>query len=222
MNKTLYVLFLLLMPLLSEAQDRIDLSGRWGISFRNTKTSVTLPGSMNTNDLGDPLSVHTQWTGSLYDSSFYYNPYMAKYREEGKMKFPFFLTPKKHYVGHASYSRSIDIPKSWSRRRIILHLERPHIETTVYVNGKSCGHRMSLSVPHDYDITDAVLPGKSNTLRIDVYNGIENVGVGQDSHSVTDQTQGNWNGIAGDICLKAEPLDGFKAIKPIPTSTAAN
>ena len=216
MNKTLYVLFLLLMPLLSEAQDRIDLSGRWGISFRNTKTSVTLPGSMNTNDLGDPLSVHTQWTGSLYDSSFYYNPYMAKYREEGKMKFPFFLTPKKHYVGHASYSRSIDIPKSWSRRRIILHLERPHIETTVYVNGKSCGHRMSLSVPHDYDITDAVLPGKSNTLRIDVYNGIENVGVGQDSHSVTDQTQGNWNGIAGDICLKAEPLDGFKAIQAYP------
>lgn len=38
-----------------------------------------------------------------------------------------------------------------------------------------------------------------------VYNGIENVCVGQDSHSVTDQTQGNWNGITGRIELQSRP-----------------
>ena len=165
---------------------------------------VMLPGSMLTNDKGDIVSTKTQWTGSLYDSSFYFNPYMAKYRVEGQMKFPFFLTPEKHYVGNAWYKRSIYIPKNWKDRRITLFLERPHIETTVYVNGRRVGHQMSLSTPHRYDITDAVNSGESNTIAICVYNGIENVCVGQDSHSVTDQTQGNWNGIVGRVELQAQ------------------
>ena len=81
-------------------------------------------------------------------------------------------------------------------------MERPHIETTLQVNGQKVGHEMSLSVPHRYDITNMVKFGAENLLDIDVYNGIENVCVGQDSHSVTDQTQGNWNGIAGDMCRR--------------------
>lgn len=48
-------------------------------------------------------------------------------------------------------------------------------------------------------------PAATNEIEIRIYNGIENVCVGQDSHSVTDQTQGNWNGISGDISLRATP-----------------
>jgi hypothetical protein len=78
---------------------------------------------------------------------------------------------------------------------VTLYLERPHIETTLLVNGREVGHQMSLSTPHQYDITEYVTFGADNELAICVYNGIENVCVGQDSHSVTDQTQDNWNGI---------------------------
>ena len=63
---------------------------------------------------------------------------------------------------------------------------------------------MSLSTPHRYDVTKYLKFGESNDIAIRVYNGIENVCVGQDSHSVTDQTQGNWNGIAGRIELQAQ------------------
>ena len=131
---------------------------------------------------------------------------MEPYRRPGNTKFPFFLTPARHYVGNAWYQRTTVIPKAWESRRVTLYLERPHIETTVYVNGKEVGHQMSLSVPHQYDITDAVRFGKKNTITIKVYNGIENVCVGQDSHSVTDQTQGDWNGIAGRIELRSAPI----------------
>ena len=191
----------------SVAAQTISLAGPWDLSLGDSTVYhdyVMLPGSMLTNDKGDIVSTKTQWTGSLYDSSFYFNPYMAKYRVEGQMKFPFFLTPEKHYVGNAWYKRSIYIPKNWKDRRITLFLERPHIETTVYVNGRRVGHQMSLSTPHRYDITDDVNCGESNTIAICVYNGIENVCVGQDSHSVTDQTQGNWNGIVGRIELQAQ------------------
>ena len=204
--KRLSVLFCIgLLGMSSFAQQSIDLAGTWKFSVGETANyddAVTLPGSMLTNGKGNDVSVSTRWTGSLYDSSYYFNPYMAKYRVEGSMKFPFFLTPDKHYVGKAWYMRTVNVPKSWKKQRVILYLERPHIETTVYVNDQEAGHQMSLSAPHQYDVTRFIKPGKQNKIAICVYNGIENVCVGQDSHSVTDQTQGNWNGIVGRIELR--------------------
>ena len=134
------------------------------------------------------------------------------------MKFPFFLTPAKHYVGTAWYERTVTIPRSWRKRPVVLFLERPHIETTVFVNGREVGHQLSLSTPHEYDITPFVRFGRRNTIRIRVYNGIENVGVGQDSHSVTDQTQGNWNGIVGRIELQSG--EATPAIRVVPDIAA--
>ena len=188
------------------AQNTLSLAGTWRMDSRLEAQEVTLPGSLLTNGLGDDVTVNTRWTGSLYDSSYYHNPFMEPYRHAGQMKFPFFLTPSKHFVGEVTYSRMVRVPKTWKKQRVTLFLERPHIETTVWVNGHEVGHQMSLSVPHQYDVTDFIRVGKDNEIAIRVYNGIENVCVGQDSHSVTDQTQGNWNGIAGRIELQATPV----------------
>ncbi len=193
-------------------EEKIDLSGSWSFGYGEYPTyndEISLPGSMLTNGKGNHVNTDTKWTGSLYDMSYYYSDLYAPYREPGNIKFPFFLTPDKEYVGNAWYRKSVEIPREWSGKRIILHLERPHIETTLTVNGEEAGHQMSLSTPHEYDITEFVEPGSDNRIEIKVYNGIENVCVGQDSHSVTDQTQGNWNGIAGEIYLKATPKDAF-------------
>ena len=213
MIRTIMLSFTLLCGLTLQAQQVISLSGTWDFSLGSQPGSgsdfqdhVTLPGSMLTNGKGDPVTVRTQWTGSLYDSSFYFNPYMERYRQEGAMKFPFFLTPERHYTGNAWYRKTVLVPKKWKRQQVTLCLERPHIETTVYVNGQEVGHQMSLSVPHRYDVTNYLSFGKENEIVIRVYNGIENVCVGQDSHSVTDQTQGNWNGIAGRIELQTSPI----------------
>ena len=188
------------------AQHTLSLAGTWHMDSRLDAKEVVLPGSLLTNDIGDEVTVNTRWTGSLYDSSYYHNPFMEPYRHAGKMKFPFFLTPSKHFVGEVTYSRTVRVPKAWKKQRVTLFLERPHIETTVFVNGCEVGHQMSLSVPHQYDVTDFIHAGKDNEIAIRVYNGIENVCVGQDSHSVTDQTQGNWNGLAGRIELQATPI----------------
>ena len=194
------------------AQSRIDLSGRWQSSLGD----VTLPGSLLTNDKGDRPSMDTRWTGSLYDSSYYYNPYMARYRLQGQMKFPFFLTPNRHFVGNVTYTRRVAVPRNWKGQRVTLMLERPHIETTLTVNGRKVGHQTSLSVPHVYDVTAFVRPGHDNEIAVHVYNGIENVCVGQDSHSVTDQTQGNWNGLAGRLELQAHGREPIGAVRVYP------
>ena len=88
----------------------LDLSGTWkfqidrddaGIKERwfdkgLTTDHINLPGSMPEKLKGDDVTVRTRWTGSLYDSSYYFNPYMEKYRIDGQVKLPFFLTPDKH------------------------------------------------------------------------------------------------------------------------------
>ena len=209
MPKYLFTLILILCCNIVAAQRTIDLSGQWSFGTGEQPVlndCISLPNSMITASKGDDVTAQTQWTGSTYDSSYYFNPAMERYRVEGNVKFPFFLTPNKHYVGTAWYERSVTIPRSWKKRPVLLYLERPHIETTVFVNGHEVGHQLSLSTPHEYDITSFVRFGRENTIRIRVYNGIENVGVGQDSHSVTDQTQGNWNGIVGRIELRSRRI----------------
>ena len=110
------------------AQEVISLEGSWDFSVTDSvrfDDYVMLPGSMLQNGKGNPVSVKTLWTGSLYDSSYYFNPFMEKYRVEGQMKFPFFLTPERHYVGAAWYRRRVYVPAEWKDRRITLFLERP-------------------------------------------------------------------------------------------------
>ena len=201
----------------------ISLAGSWQLTLEGATATdqMDLPSSMLTSGKGNPVNIHTRWTGSLYDSSYFFNPYMERYRHEGAMKFPFFLTPERHFVGTATYTRTVKVPKDWRGRPVTLFLERPHIETTVFVNGHEVGHQMSLSAPHQYDVTRYLRPGKDNEIAIRVYNGIENVCVGQDSHSVTDQTQGNWNGIVGRMELRAEPLIWRRrVVTDLATSTA--
>ena len=213
------MLLLSLAVLGVQAQDHtVDLSGTWQFQTdredegvrqkwfeRALGDSIVLPGSMPQRLKGDDVTVRTRWTGSLYDSSYYFNPYMEKYRRDGQVKLPFFLTPDKYYVGVAWYQKEVAIPSQWKGRRITLTLERPHIETTVWVGKKKIGMQNSLSVPHVYDLTGAVQAGKSCRITVRVDNRIKDINVGPDSHSITDQTQGNWNGIVGDICLQATP-----------------
>lgn len=211
MNKTmkhLLAVSMLLIPMAGLAET-IDLAGQWGIRHNAadsaTATRIMLPGSMLTNGIGNPVDANTKFTGSMYDMSYYFAPDFEKYRQPGNIKFPFFLTPDKEYVGNAEYTRTVRIPADWKGTNVTLFLERPHIETEVYINSHYVGKDSTLSVPHRFDVTRYIKPGKDNLITIKVYNGIENVCVGQDSHSVTDQTQGNWNGIIGRIELQSRP-----------------
>jgi hypothetical protein len=220
----------MLMSVLSVAQQRIDLSGKWNFKIDRKDVgkeqswykkilwddSIHLPASMPQQLKGDEVSVSTKWTGSLYDSSYYYNPYLKIYRQENNIKFPFFLTPNKHYVGVAWYEKQITITSINKDKRVTLFLERPHIQTTVWINGKEVGTQYSLTTPHVYDISKFV-EKETNTITIRIDNRLHDpYNVGQDSHSVTDQTQGNWNGIVGKMEVITEPSFWFDDLQVYP------
>jgi len=193
--------------------DTISLSGQWRFELdradagwaqrwfeRTLPGKVTLPGSLPAQGIGDDVTVETRWTGGIEDRSWFTAPQYEKYRQPGNVKVPFWLQPDKYYAGAAWYQRDIEIPAQWKDRRVVLALERPHWETHVWLNGARIGFNNSLSTPHEYDLGRPA-PGK-HRLTIKVNNGPV-VDIGENSHGITDHTQGNWNGIAGRIELRA-------------------
>jgi len=194
----------------------LDLAGAWRFRldpddagetaawFKETlPETLRLPGSLQEQGFGHDVSVETAWTGGINDRSWFNGARYAPYRKPGSVKVPFWLQPTKHYVGPAWYQRTVEVPKAWKGRRIVLSLERCHWATTVWVDAAKVGSADSLSVPHVYDLTPHLAPG-AHRLTIRVDNRMH-VNVGHNAHSVTDHTQSNWNGIVGRIELRAGP-----------------
>ncbi len=234
MKKTIVSVIMLLAGLAAFAQqDVIDLSGRWEFAIdrndegvagewhsKNLEDYINLPASMPEMLKGDIITAHTKWTGSIYDSTYYINPAYEKYRRDDNVKYPFFLTPERYYRGAAWYKREITIPSEWKERRVELYLERPHIESTLWIDGKEVAVDNSLSTAHRFDITKYVKAGATHTLAVVVDNRLKPAyNIGQDSHSVTDQTQGNWNGIVGRMELRSTPKTYMDDVQVYPDLT---
>lgn len=213
---------------LSAQNKKIDLRGEWKFDIdrndvgvkekwfnKELKDVIVLPGSMTENRKGDDVTLNTDWTASIYDSSFFFNPRLAKYRVQENLKLPFWLTPVKYYVGSAWYQKTVNIPSDWKGDRVVLFLERPHTETQLWINGKVVGMQNSLSVPHEFDVSKYIRTG-DNTITLCIDNRTKEVNVGKDSHSITDQTQGNWNGVVGRMELQAMPVSYIKDIQVYP------
>jgi len=215
-------------------REPLSLAGEWGFRIDSLDQGVTdawyntlsdetvrLPGSMAENGKGNEVSLATDWTGDIVDRSYFTDKKYEKYRQPGNIKIPFWLKPVKYYKGVAWYQKEVVIPEKWEGKRIVLHLERCHWESTLFVNGKKAGTQNSLSTPHEYEITDLLVPGK-NLLSIRIDNRVI-IPIGVNSHSISDHTQSNWNGITGNISLYTTSqvfIDAIKVYPDIENSTA--
>ncbi len=197
------------------AAQQMDLAGAWslrldpedeGVGQQWFSTSLAepihLPGSIQSQGYGQQPTLETAWTGSVRPEVLQM-PRYAPYRDAANFKMPFWLQPQRYYQGPVWFQRSVTISPQWEGMRIILHLERCHWFTQIWVDGQLAGSGESLSVPHEFDLTELLTPGK-HTLTIRVDNRLT-IDVGDNSHSVTDHTQTNWNGIIGEIELRTTP-----------------
>ena len=185
------------------ALDRDDqgIARKWFAAPLNTADTLRLPGSIQEQGFGDIPGPSTPWTGHIQQSEWN-KPKYAPYRADNNFKMPFWLQPERYYKGAAWVQRTVQIPNSWQNRRITLVLERPHWETTVWVDAQKIGSANHLSTPHRYDLSEWLPPGEHRlTIRVD---NREVVDVGPNSHSISDHTQSNWNGIVGTLQLQAQ------------------
>ncbi|MEP6596672.1 MAG: sugar-binding domain-containing protein, partial [Ginsengibacter sp.] len=201
----------------TKTASKIDLSGQWSFQMdsldkgveakwftKSLDDKIDLPGSMLTNGKGNDINIDTKWTGGIWDSLWYKLPKFAKYREPGNVKVSFWLQPLKHYVGAAWYQKKINIPANWDKRFTEMFLERCHWESTVWIDDQKVGMQNALSAPHIYDLSKYLKPG-THTITIRMDNRIKDIDPGADAHSLTDNTQTNWNGIVGEMYLENRP-----------------
>ena len=160
--------------------------------------AIKLPGILQAQYVGLPITTSTPWVLSLYDRYWYLREEYKPYTQAGRVKVPFLSQPPRHYLGAAWYQRDIQIAQYQADRRFVLTLERPHWETTVWLDGKKIGSDRSLVAPHVYDL-GMITPGRHQlTIRVDNRMIMP---YRPDAHSVSDSLGASWNGIAGRIEL---------------------
>ncbi|MGL5020066.1 MAG: sugar-binding domain-containing protein, partial [Luteolibacter sp.] len=201
----------------------VDLSGEWRFALdpQDAASTVTpdqwrfpdrirLPGMVTAQGFGELPSIKTEWTGE----GWRYPEMFREWQADGNFKFPFFLQPPRHYVGPAWFQRDVEIPAAWKDSRVLLHLERVHWQSRVWLDGKPVGDGDSLGAAHEFDL-GPLKPGRHVlTLRLD--NRLDPVNVGPLSHSVTDHTQGNWNGIVGKMELRSMSVSRIQDLQVYP------
>jgi beta-galactosidase/beta-glucuronidase len=142
----------------NEISEKLSLSGEWKFRIDSLdqgienkwysepgQETVRLPGSMAENGKGEEVTLKTDWTGSIFDMSYFTDKKYEKYRQPGNIKIPFWLKPVKYYKGVAWYQKEIELPEGWKGKNIMLSLERCHWESTLFVNDKNAGSQNSLA-----------------------------------------------------------------------------
>lgn len=195
----------------AQAANPISLDGYWRFEMdpndagvvqqwfnRPLRNGIRLPGILQSQFYGNEITTETPWVLSLYDRYWFLREDYKAYTERNKVKVPFLSQPPRHYLGAAWYQREIEIPRSMFGRRVVLTLERPHWETTVWINDKKIGSDKSLVAPHVYDLGTLAMGRYRLTIRVDNRMLMH---YRPDAHSVSDSLGASWNGIVGKIQL---------------------
>ncbi len=202
-----YLLFGLFFLQCSEpSSNQISLEGEWRVKLDSLDkgfdenwadinlegVQVSLPGTLDDAGIGTPNQLKPELDNYVLSN----------------------LARNHQYIGKAWYQKEVEIPRQWENKDIHLTLERVIWESTIFVDGKLTGKAESLVGAHEYDLTQELSPGKHLlTICIDNSNKYPLINVGgskypdpinQDmAHGYTNHTQIKWNGIIGDILLKA-------------------
>ncbi|MBQ4914192.1 glycoside hydrolase family 2 [Maribacter sp. MMG018] len=190
----------------TKTDNRISLAGTWHVALDSLNvgeaenwpntliegTEVELPGTLDDAGIGEANTMQPAINNYVMSN----------------------LARKHYYTGKAWYQKKVTVPTSWKGKEIALILERIIWESNVFVDGKKVGAANSLIGSHEYNLTDFMSPGEHIlTISIDNSNKFPLVNVAGSmypdernrdmAHAYTNHTQIKWNGILGDMVLKA-------------------
>lgn len=190
------------------ARQHLSLAGTWQVKLDSANTGI------QQKWYNQQFSERIQLPGTLDDAG------MGKPNDlsaDKLVKDVLISLIRKHtYIGAAWYAREITIPQNWKDKDISLYLERVIWNTRVWIDGQEVGSRESLSVPHEFDLTDLSKPGKHRlVIRIDNSRQYDVTHLNM-AHAYTDGTQIIWNGIIGKLELRAAAKLNIAALQTYP------
>lgn len=204
-----FYLFLIISGItISGYSQQLALSGKWKVKIPNDKEyDIQLPATLDDAGIGTAVKFETGINIST----------MAH------------LTRKVQYIGKANYSKDFIVPINWKGKQIKLILGRVLWRSSVMIDGQGIsGHEESLTTAHEFDVTPFIIPGKKQTITIcidnsNIYPGINIEGKNYKeegsktmAHAYTNHTQIKWNGVLGELTLKARPVTRISHVKVQP------
>ncbi|OLV18861.1 glycoside hydrolase family 2 TIM barrel-domain containing protein [Deinococcus marmoris] len=196
--------------------ETIDLSGLWQFQFHEPagQDARQLPVAPYTDAIALPGTVDLAAKAPL-------NPQMT---DTFLMAH---LTRKHPFVGWGWYERTFEVCPEQDGRYFHLVLERPHWETTLWLDGLRVGSAESLCIPHRFSLgrlsagTHTLTLRVDNTIRYAVGDANSFQGFYDLAHSVTDHTQTNWNGVVGRLELQVSDHLMIEALELYPDAGRA-
>jgi beta-galactosidase len=167
-----------------EHVEKISLDGKWRFQLlKNPKADLAKRWS--------EISVPGLWTMQPRSEIFFDQPIYTN------VQMPFEELPPNVPVVNPTgvYERDFDIPTSWERRRIVLHLGACESVALVKMNGQNVGLSKDSHLASEFDVTPFLRSG-SNTIRITVTKW-------SDASFIEDQDQWRHGGITRSIKLYA-------------------
>lgn len=201
----LYTLFLTIVTfsLVSYSYDKIDISGIWDVKLNGIsgESRISLPGTTDDAGLGiaDTLSPLLQKPQLLH------------------------LTRKNRFIGNATYTRQVNIPKEMSGKPLRISLERVLWKSCLSIDGIPVGEcQESLTTPHSFVIPDGLTPG-IHTFAINIDNSKQyEISTNNLAHAYTDDTQIMWNGVLGEMTLSIIPDTEISDLQVYPDVNASS
>ncbi len=142
----------------------IDLSGEWKIWLEADQGpqegTIRLPGILQAQGYGNPVTEGTPWVSSLHDP-FWYEREEYRFGQEKGVKVPFLCQPPRHFLGQAVYERKFMVPKEGafgkccfgeegdSFRKWHFYVELARWRSQVWIDGQKRGEDCTLCGPHD-------------------------------------------------------------------------
>lgn len=176
----------------------IDLSGEWMVDLPDGLPDgpIVLPGTTDMAGYGIPTD-----TASMT-------------RDEQFRR----LTRRFSYIGPATYSRNVTISPAMAHKPLELHLERVIWKSSATLGGiKMENEEVSLVAPHRHFLRQG-LPEGDYLLEIEIDNSKQyDISTSNLAHCYTNDTQTIWNGILGNITLRALPQCNIESIEVYPS-----
>ena len=147
---------------LLQKDNSLSLNGVW--KFNWVKKPADKPNNFYTENFDDSkwatMQVPGNWELNGFGVPIYTN-----------ITYPF--EKNQPYINHndnpvGSYRKTFDMPKGWSKGRVILHFESATTAMYVWINGQKVGYSQVTKSPTEFDVTPYVREGK-NLIAIEAY-----------------------------------------------------
>lgn len=186
------------------------LDGRWHVVLTDgTAAQMHLPGTLDESGIGHRDAGANQWHPDAA---------LGNAAEEVDKDAPIAtrFTRRHTYEGEARISRKVTVPDYGTDRLFVL-AERARV-LRLAVDGEECEvfRQGTLSTPYIFELT-GVTPGEHE---LTFFSDNSYPGMPKDaicySSAATDETQTNWNGILGNLCMYTRPKNFIECVRIYP------